>query len=104
MKPVIEMVDRAMVPILRRKTEAERLAIAWGMWRSARDVLRNMLRAEDRERSDAEIVREIARRLSHGAHGAAPSCLHGLGPADQQVERRIAVDILGQSDMGTVGP
>ena len=66
MKLVIEMVDAAMVPILRRKTEAERLAIAWGMWKSAGDMLRNLCRAEHPDRSEHEIAAEVARRMSHG--------------------------------------
>lgn len=55
-----------MALILREKTEAERLAIAWGMWRSARAMLGNLLRAEHRHWSEEEVNREIARRFAHG--------------------------------------
>src|SRR5438309_1245611 len=44
--PTVEVVDAEMARILRGKTEAERLAIGWAMWRSARDMFRNLLRAE----------------------------------------------------------
>ena len=67
MRESIEFVDREVAAVLRTKTEAERLRIAWGMWRSARDMLRNLLRAEHRDWSTQEIDREVARRLSHGA-------------------------------------
>lgn len=65
--PTIEIVDRQMAAILRDKTEAERLNIAWGMWRSARILLWNILRSEHRDWSEEQIRREVARRLSHGA-------------------------------------
>jgi hypothetical protein len=64
---VIEMIEPAMVQILQTKTEAQRLAISWGMWRSARDMLRNLLRAEHPTWSEVEVHRETARRLAHGA-------------------------------------
>jgi Rv0078B-related antitoxin len=63
----IEVVDRAMAAILRGKTEAERLAIGWGMWRSARDMLRNLVRSDHPDWTDAAVHREAARRLAHGA-------------------------------------
>jgi Rv0078B-related antitoxin len=62
----VEVVDLEMVRILRTKTEAERLAIAWGMWRSARDMIRNLLRAEHPNWSETEVQREAARRLASG--------------------------------------
>ena len=62
----IEVVEWDVVAILRTKTEAERLAIAWGMWRSARDMIRNLLRAEHPDWSDAQVQREAARRLAGG--------------------------------------
>jgi hypothetical protein len=68
-KPIpatIEIVDLEMAAILRAKTEAERLQIAWGMWRSARDMLRNLLRAEHPGWSQEHVNREAARRLARG--------------------------------------
>ena len=64
MHKAIEVVDPAMAAILRDETEAERLAIAWGMWRSARDMLRELVRAKHRDWSEQDIQREVARRLS----------------------------------------
>jgi hypothetical protein len=62
----IEAVDPDMAAILRGKSEADRLRIAWGMWRSARDMLGNLLRAEHPDWGEEEVQREVARRLSHG--------------------------------------
>ena len=55
-----EMIEPEMVPILQAKTEAERLAMSWGMWRSARNMLLNMLNAEHPEWTEAEVQTEIA--------------------------------------------
>lgn len=65
--PKLDVVDDDMAAILRTKTEAERLAIAHGMWRYARRVILNVLRSEHPEWDDAQLQREAARRLSHGA-------------------------------------
>jgi hypothetical protein len=65
--PTIEVPDDAMCEILRKKTPAERLAIAFGMWKFARDMIRANLRHEHPEWSSEQIEREAARRLSHGA-------------------------------------
>lgn len=62
----MEIIDPAMVAVLREKTPAERLAIANGMWRSARDMIRNLLRAEHPEWSTDEINQAAARRLLDG--------------------------------------
>ena len=65
-QPVVEIIDEMMVDLLRRKTPAERLNIASGMWESARVMIRGVLRQEHPEWSDEMIVQEIARRISHG--------------------------------------
>lgn len=62
-----ECVDESMAEVLRNKTEAERLAIANGMWRSARRMIEHQIRSAHPEWTPAEIQRETARRLSHGA-------------------------------------
>ena len=73
MYPTVEVVDPEMAAILRQKTEAERLQIAWGIWRSARDMLLHLLRAEHPDWSEAAVRQEVARRLS-GAKSGGPSC------------------------------
>jgi len=62
-----------MAAILKSKTEAERLAIANGMWRSARQMILHSLRQEHPEWTDEAIQWETARRLSHGLSDAADS-------------------------------
>ena len=63
----IEVLDDAMVEVLRQKTGAERLAIASRMWTSTRKMLMAHLAQEHPEWSAEEIQRETARRMSHGA-------------------------------------
>jgi hypothetical protein len=63
----VEMMDDRMADVLRAKSPAERLAIANGMWRSARRMIEAILRAERPDSTDEEIRREVARRMSHGA-------------------------------------
>jgi len=62
-----DMIDDRMADVLRSKTEADRLAIGHGLWRSARSTLRSMLSAIHPDWSDEQIQHEVARRLSHGA-------------------------------------
>ena len=62
----IEIVDREMATILAQKTEAERLQIAWGMWRSARNMLTRLVQAENDELSADEVQAEVSRRLASG--------------------------------------
>lgn len=63
----IEIIDDEMAEILRAKTGAERLRIAFGMWESARRMLRSMLAADHPDWSEEEIFQEVARRLAHDA-------------------------------------
>lgn len=64
-KPVVEVVDEVMVPILRAKTEVESLKMAGEMWRFARDTYVAQARAEHPDWSPEQIQREAARRLSY---------------------------------------
>lgn len=63
----IEVMDQAMADVLRRKTPAERLAIASGMWESTRTMLLTQLAERHPDWSHAQVEREVARRMSHGA-------------------------------------
>ena len=62
----LEILDDKMVRVLSEKTGAERLAIAAGMFRSARRMILSHLRAENPEWDDLRLQSEVARRLSHG--------------------------------------
>jgi hypothetical protein len=63
---VMEVMDNAMVDVLRQKTEVERLRIAGRMWKSARVILRGAIRTEHPDWNVDQVNREIARRISHG--------------------------------------
>jgi hypothetical protein len=61
-----EVVDREMAEVLRKKTEAERLQIAWGMWRSARQMLTRLISNEHPDLSEDQINQLVSRRMSGG--------------------------------------
>lgn len=63
----IERMDPEMAAVLRGKTGAERLAIAFGMFRAARRMIASQLRAEHPEWDDAAVERETARRIASGS-------------------------------------
>jgi hypothetical protein len=63
----IEVIDDATAEMLRRKTGAERLAIASRMYAAARTMLLAHLRQLHPDWSEERITREAGRRLSHGA-------------------------------------
>lgn len=65
--PKYDIVDDAMAGVLREKTERERLEIAFGMWRFARNMMEKALRAEYPDWSNEQIQRQVAKRMSHGA-------------------------------------
>jgi hypothetical protein len=65
-KAAQDRIDEEMVAVLISKTEAERLRIAWGMWRSARKMIERMVTVENRELSLEEQRRIVASRMSHG--------------------------------------
>ena len=64
---VVEAVGPEISRVLAQKTGAERLAIAAGMFRSARRMIESHLRAENPEWDPEELRCEVARRLAHGA-------------------------------------
>ena len=63
----IEVVDEEMAAVLRTKSGAERLRIAFGMYASARRMLMSHLRAEHPDWDERRVIAEAARRMSHGA-------------------------------------
>lgn len=93
----IEAVDWDMAAIFGRMTEARRLQIGCGMWRSARDMIRNLLRAEHPDWNEAQVGCETARRLSHGAVSAeavAPESCTGSSPTEVMDLLRRLADVL----------
>ena len=61
-----DRIDEEMVVVLAGKSEAERLRIAWGMWRSARKMIERMVALENCDLSVEEQRRIVASRMSHG--------------------------------------
>lgn len=62
-----DVVDDETASILRSKTPAERLAISFRLWKFAQQTLTETLRRDHPDWDEAEIGREVARRMSHGA-------------------------------------
>jgi hypothetical protein len=63
---VVEVVDEAVARILAEKTGAERLAIAAGMFRSARRMIESHLRSVHPDWDGEQVRAEAARRLADG--------------------------------------
>ena len=66
-RPDPEVVSDAVAAILRKKTPAERLQLAFNMWDFARDSITLAVKREHPERDEKQVRREVARRMSHGA-------------------------------------
>lgn len=65
--PVVEVLDPQMVAVLRALSPEQRLRTAFGMWESARLLIRGSIRQQHPEWTEEQVLREAARRLSHGA-------------------------------------
>ncbi len=63
----LEVMEDSVAEVLRRKTGAERLRIASDIYARARRMLHSYLRQQHPDWSNDQIMREAARRLSHGA-------------------------------------
>ncbi len=61
--PVVELMDPMMVEIMRNKTPAQRLAIAFRMWDSARLIVKGGVKYQHPDWTDQEVEREISRRM-----------------------------------------
>jgi hypothetical protein len=62
-QPVVEVMDPRMVEIMRSKTPAERLAIAFRMWDSARVMVLANVRRQNPDWSEDQIQQEVAARM-----------------------------------------
>ena len=61
-----DVIQPDMVRVLAAKSEAERLKIAWGMWRSAYRMVQRIVAVEFPTLSADEQQQVVARRMSHG--------------------------------------
>jgi hypothetical protein len=62
-----EIMDDDTAHMLRGKTPDERLAIAEGLWRMARDLISDKIRHDHPDWLAEQIASETARRLQNGA-------------------------------------
>lgn len=70
--PVVELLDPMVVEILRKMTPQERIARAAGMWRTAVVMARGCVRQENPDWTEEQVLRESARRISHGVTDSVP--------------------------------
>ena len=66
-RPCVELLDDAVVEVLRRKTPTERVAMVFAANRTMRLRLEGHLRSRHPDWDDQTVMREIARRMSRGA-------------------------------------
>jgi hypothetical protein len=64
----IEIVDEAVAAVLRRKTPAERIALAAAAHRTARALLAAQIRSQHADWTDEQVHREVVRRLTRGTN------------------------------------
>lgn len=62
-QPVVEIIHPMMVESLRKKTPAERLKQAFGMWDFAMTVMRSSIKRDHPDWSTEQIQHEIFRRV-----------------------------------------
>ena len=61
----LDVIQPEMVRVLAAKSEAERLQLAWGMWRSAYRMVQRIVAIEFPELSAGEQQQVVARRMTH---------------------------------------
>jgi hypothetical protein len=67
----IEVMDDAMVPVLRRLSPAQKLAQAHAMWRYARQRVEAAVRWQHPQWDERQVQREVARRMLDGSGSTA---------------------------------
>jgi len=70
--PVVEVIGPEVVRVLREKTASERLDQALRIWESVRAIVQGGVRLQHPDLDEDGILRETARRLSHGATERVP--------------------------------
>jgi hypothetical protein len=62
----LEIVDDEMAAVFRGKTPAERLRVAFRLWKSTRIMLERLLRSQHPDWDDRTVKAEVVKRMSHG--------------------------------------
>jgi hypothetical protein len=63
----IEVVDEDVAEVLRRKTPAQRLAMAFAADRTIRQVIAGAIRGRHPDWDESQVREEVARRMTRGA-------------------------------------
>jgi hypothetical protein len=84
-----EVLSDEMAAILRAKTPAERLQIAFSMWSFAQQMIRRTARGEHPEWSEAELECHVAHRMSYGAAWSRLTFSNWQGAEWQLIEDRL---------------
>ena len=63
----LEIVDDEMAAVFRGKTPAERLRVAFRLWKSTWLMLERLLRSQHPDWDDLTVKAEVVKRMSHGA-------------------------------------
>ena len=63
----IEVIDEAMADVYRRMSTDQRIAVAHGMWRYARQRLEAAVRWQHPELDERAVAQEVSRRLLNGS-------------------------------------
>ena len=63
----IEVVDDGVAEILRRKTPAQRVAMAFAADRTIRQVIAGSIRSRHPEWNESQVREELVRRMTRGA-------------------------------------
>jgi hypothetical protein len=74
----IEVIDEAMADVYRAMTSAQRLAVAHGMWRYARQRIEAAVRWQHPDLDDPAVAREVSRRLLNGSGRTASYVRHSI--------------------------
>lgn len=62
----LEIVDDEMAAVFRGKTPAERLRVAFRLWKSTWLMLERLLRSQHPDWDDLTVKAEVVKRMSHG--------------------------------------
>ncbi|NTU50852.1 MAG: hypothetical protein HGA94_00210 [Candidatus Aminicenantes bacterium] len=62
----LEIVDEEMAVVFRGKTPAERLRVAFKLWKSTRNMLERLIRSQHPDWDDRTVKAAVVKRMSHG--------------------------------------
>lgn len=81
-RPVVELLNPDSAEVLQSKSPGERLAVAFGMWDTARLMLAGTLRQQHPDWSEEQIQREVASRIPPETVDQAEGHADGIPPTN----------------------